>query len=192
MTDDTRRVAWAAVVVAAGLAVALALVPGPAGLVPVDAAVDLVGNDYFLLSLFGGVALAVLGWMVGRRASERVEQASPPAPETVPDAPRPGAQVDDLLGRWPGGLSDGEREALRERLRTAAVYSEMGAGASRTAARDRVETGEWTDDAVAARYLAGETPAVTERLRLALGGDSWTQHGARAAAAELTDRSEPR
>lgn len=179
--------------VAAGvLAVALALLPGVAGQLPVEFAVDLVGNDYFLLGLFGAVALAVLGWMVGRRASEEIDQARPPDPETVPDAPRPGTRFDDLLGRWPGRLDDGEREYLRERLRTDAVYREMGTGASRAAARERVATGEWTDDATAARFLVGETPPVTERLRLALGGDAWTQHGARAAATELTDRSDDR
>jgi hypothetical protein len=185
--DGTRQATWALLAVVGVVAVGLALLPGAAALVPVEAAVDLVGNDYFLLGLFGGVALAVLGWMLGRRASEQVEQASPPDPETVPDAPRPGAGFDDLLGRWAGGLDGEERTRLRERLRTDAVYREMATGVDRATARERVEAGEWTDDPVAARFLAGEGPSILERLRLAFRGDGWTQHGARAAAAVLTD-----
>jgi hypothetical protein len=187
----TRRAGWALFAAAGIVAFGLALFPGLATLLPVEAAVDLAGNDYFLLGAFGGVALAVLGWMVTRRATGRVEQASPPDPEMVPVAPRPGDGFDDRLSRWPGGLSEDESERLRERLRTDAVYQQVGEGLSRGAARERVDSGAWTDDPVAARFLSADSavPPVTRRLRLALRGDSWTQHAARTTARVLTDRS---
>lgn len=189
MRATVRRAGWFVLVAVGVGAFGLALLPGVAALLPVEAAVAVVGNDYFLLGAFGGIALVVLSWMVVRRATGHVEQAAPPDPETVPDAPRPGERVDELLGRWPGGLSDADRDYLRDRLRTAAVYGELGQGRSRAGAKERVDSGAWTDDPVAARFLAAESggPTVAERLRLLLQGDSWTQHAARRAARELAD-----
>ena len=194
MRATTRRVGRLALVAAGVVAFGLALVPGVATLLPVGAVVAWVGNDYVLLGAVGGVALVVLTWMVARRATGHVEQAAPPDPETVPDAPRPGERVDDLLARWPWGLSGAERDYLRERLRTAAVYDELGTGRSRAAARERVDSGAWTNDPVAARFLRVDPPGptVTERLRLALRGDSWTQHAARTTARVLVDGGDGR
>ena len=189
MRASTRRLGWFALVVAGIVAFTLALLPGVARLLPVEAVVSWLGNDYFLLGAFGGVALVVLSWMVTRRATGHVEQAAPPDPETVPDAPRPGERLDDLLARWPWGLDAADRDYLRERLRAAAVYGELGEGRSRAAARERIASGAWTDDPVAARFLAADAsgPTVAERLRLAMRGDAWTQHAARRAARELVD-----
>ena len=194
MRATTRRVGRLALVAAGIVAFGLALVPGVATLLPVGAVVAWVGNDYVLLSAVGGVALVVLSWMVARRATGHVEQAAPPDPETVPDAPRPGERVDDLLARRPWGLSGAERDCLRERLRTAAVYDELGTGRSRAAARERVDSGAWTNDPVAARFLRADPPGptATERLRLALRGDSWTQHAARTTARVLVDGGDGR
>jgi len=174
------------------VAFAVALVPSVAALVPVEAAVDGLGNDYFLLGSFGGVALAVLVWMVSRRATGHVEQARPPAPETVPDAPRPGERFEELLGRWPWRLDDADRERLRERLRTDAIYHQMATGASRATARERVDAGEWPADPTAAAFLAAETPPLARRVLVLLGGESWTQHGARATAEALAERADER
>jgi len=187
-----RRVVTTGAAIAGAVAFVLALVPGVAALVPTAAAVDAVGNDYFLLSAFGAVSLAVFGWMALRRAAGQVAQADPPDPETVPDAPRPGSRFDERLGRRPWGLDDADRRALVERLRAAAVAHEAGTGTARETARERVASGEWTDDPVAARFLAERPPPLGTRLRLALRGDSWTQHGARAVATELLARSDER
>jgi len=189
MSAAGRRAGWVALAVVGVIAFGLALLPGVATLLPVEAVVAWVGNDYFLLGAFGGVALVVVSGMVARRAASQVEQAAPPDPETVPDAPRPGERVDDVVGRWPWGLSDADRSYLHERLRTAAVYGELDQGRSRAAARERVDSGAWTDDPVAARFLTPESggPTLTERLGLALRGDSWTQYAARATARELAD-----
>lgn len=186
--STARRLGWLGLVATGVVAFGLALVPGIAALLPVEAVLAWLGNDYFLLGAFGGVALVVLSWMVARRATGQVDQAVPPDPETVPDAPRPGERVDSLLSRWPWRLDRSDREYLRDRLRTAAVYGELADGRSKAAARERVEAGVWTEDPVAARFLAESGgPTVTERLRLWLRGDAWTQHGARRAAGALVD-----
>lgn len=192
MRDTTRRLSWLLAGAVGVVAFAVGLSPGVAALLPVEAAVDWLGNDYVLLGSFGGVALAVLTWMVLRRATGRVDQARPPAPETVPDAPRPGEGVDERLGKWPWRLDSDDRELLRDRLRTDAISHQMAAGASRATASERVDAGEWPDDSTAAAFLAGETPALPGRALLLLRGASWSQHGARAAAEALTDRDEER
>jgi len=185
----TRRIGWLALVAVGVVAFALAVFPGVATLVPVESVVAWVGNDYVLVGAFGGIALALLGWMVTRRATGHVEQAAPPDPETVPDAPRPGERVDELLGRWPWALSAADRDYLRERLQATAISDQLGDGRSRGSAMERVESGSWTDDPVAARFLAADSagPTVTERLGLALRGDAWTQHAARRTARELVE-----
>ncbi|MBX0294988.1 DUF7269 family protein [Haloarcula nitratireducens] len=193
-TSSVRRLGWGLLVALGTVALGLAVVPGAASSLPVEALVEALGNDYFLLGLFGGVALAVLAWMVGRRATGSVTQADPPDPETILDAPRPGEGFDALLGTTiPRHRDSGETaDALRERLRTAAVRAEMRDGRSRERAEERVADGRWTDDPVAGQFLSDDpsSPALGERARLWLLGDSWVQHGARATARELTRQTE--
>jgi hypothetical protein len=176
--------------VAAGVtAFGLAVLPGGAALVPVEAALALLGNDYFLVGALGVVALLVLVGMVARRATSRVDQAEPPDPETVPDAPRPGSEFDALLEGRPA-LHPRRRaetvERVRERLREAAVVAQMRReGCTRAVAEDRVDAGEWTDDPVAAAFLRPDgppRPSAIDRLRLALRGGAWYQHCARTTA----------
>lgn len=176
------------------LAFLLALLPGGAGYLPIETLVERVGNEYFLLGTLGGVAVGVLGWMVLRRASGRVRQADPPDPETVRDAPPPGATFDRAVGGLPllSTRRDGpDAEGLRRRLRTAVVATLMREeGVTRERAEQRVDDGVWTDDPVAARFLdtSVSPPSLRERLRFVLRGDSWVQRGARAVARALTER----
>ncbi|MBV0924948.1 hypothetical protein KTS45_12145 [Halomicroarcula limicola] len=193
-TSSVRRFGWALLVALGVAALGVAVVPGAASSLPVEAFVEALGNDYFLLGLFGGVALAVLAWMVGRRATGSVTQADPPDPETILDAPRPGEGFDDLLGTTvPRHRDSGETaERLRDRLRTAAVRAEMRGGRSRERAKKRVADGRWTEDPVASQFVSDDpsSPALGEQAKLWLLGDSWVQHGARATARELTRETE--
>lgn len=190
-----RSTAWYLLVGGGLLAFGLALVPGVAAVVPVPAAVELAGNDYFLLGAFGVVTLGVLGWTVWRRATSRLDVADPPDPETVPTAPRPGHAFDDAVARsvslrpW---CRASERERLRERLREAALAAEMRRdGCSRDVARERLETGSWTSDPRAARFLRPGEPfplTVGERLRAVLRGRTSFQRAAKATAEALARR----
>lgn len=179
------------------VAFVLAVVPGVVPSEPIERGVELLGNDYFLLGAFGVVALALFLWMSVRRARERVTQATPPDPESVLDAPRPGGSIDRYVDGWPTlstRAGSDESAAVRERLRATAVAVEMHErDCSRERAQERVDEGTWTDDPSAAWYLrAGEpaSPSLRERVGLALRGDSWSQRGARAAARALTERAE--
>jgi len=134
-----RRVVTTGAAIAGAVAFVLALVPGVAALVPTAAAVDAVGNDYFLLSAFGAVSLAVFGWMALRRAAGQVAQADPPDPETVPDAPRPGSRFDERLGQRPWGLDDADRRALAEDVRARTKPIILVANKADVAAEDTLD-----------------------------------------------------
>jgi len=190
--SDLRRYGRYLLLALGAVAFLLALSPALSGLFPADALAAWLGNDYFLLAAFGVAAVTVLAWMAGRRATERVDQARPPDPETVLSAPRPGTAFDRRVDGWPafsGGR--GDDDDFRERLQLAAVAVEMRQrDCSAVTARERVADGRWTDDDVAARFLRDETagPSMGDRLRLVLGGDSWTQYCLRRTAEAITGR----
>ncbi|WP_254272270.1 DUF7269 family protein [Haloarcula marina] len=160
----------------------------------VDAALEALGNDYFLLAAFGALALVVFGGMALRRAIERVDQAAPPDPETIRDAPRPGHRFDTKVTGWPGRAHLVRSEDdIRERVRTAAVETLVRTdGLPRETAARRVDEGTWTDDDTAAAFLAADAsgPTLGERLNHVLRGDSWTQHAASASARAVVERAD--
>ncbi len=110
------------------------------------------------LGLFA-VLQAVRSLQSRRRAG--IDGAEPPEPEPRVTTDRPGDEFDRRLaglrrrrGRsWAGT----ERERVRRRLRAAAVEA-VGHHwrLSNEAARERIEAGDWTDDAAAAWFLGGE------------------------------------
>jgi len=192
-----RRVGRYLLVAVGVAAFILALFPRLIPSDPIERGVELLGNDYFLLGTVGAVAVALLTWMSVRRAREQVTQATPPDPESVLDAPRPGESFDRYVTGWPtlsARTGSNGSAAVRERLRETAITTEMHArDCSRERAREHIEDGTWTDDSVAAKYLQTDEsarPAFRERARLALRGESWSQRGARATATVLTERAE--
>jgi hypothetical protein len=192
-----RRAGWLVLVgcgLVAFVVAVVAAVPGTAGLIPVDGLVALAGNDYFLLGAFGTLALAVLSVMVVRRAAGHVKQAAPPDPETIRDAHQPGDELDQYLQSW--SLSNGRaaNEALRERLRTAAVSAMVRTErVPAETARERIDEGEWTDDPVVAAFLSSgrpTPPGLHEEAALALHGERWNQHEVREATEAVLERFE--
>ncbi|MFC7157946.1 hypothetical protein ACFQPA_21235 [Halomarina halobia] len=200
MTRRSRaaRIARYAVAACGGLvfagALAVLVVPPLADVLPLEAAVDAAGSDYQLIAVFGGLALLALLTVLAARALGRVEQGRPPDPEFVERVPAPGAEfdalVEDGLGRRAALFSDAP-DRVRARLReTAARTLARTDNCSREIALDRVDSGAWTDDAAAAAFLSGRGPPVGVRVRAALRGRSWPQHGAAAAAEAIAARSE--
>jgi hypothetical protein len=188
------RVAVAAVGVL-GLAAAIVLVAGGAAGDGRDASalVAAAGNDYLLAAGVAAVSLVVVAVVLGLRGVGGVDQATPPDPETVQDAPHPGVAFDRTVqdGSWLpfGGDADG-RDAVRERLRRAAVRSVMHRdGCSREEARARVTAGSWTDDAAAAAFLSDDVGvSATRRLLGSLSPGSRFERGAKRAVDELCRR----
>lgn len=141
-------------IAALAVGVGTVVVPGLAARLDVGTVVE---NDYlFVVPLGIAGALVVLGALASRTI-RGVDQASPPDPERVPTADTPGAEFDRLVG---GGLLAApaalrRRETLHDRLREAALRTVMRAEqCSRADARRQIDAGSWTDDPVAAAFLA--------------------------------------
>jgi hypothetical protein len=194
-TEDRHR-GWYVLIAVGIVTFVLALLPGTAALLPAGAVAERLGNDYFLLGTFGAVALAVVAWTLSRRAKGTVSQAAPPEPETVLDAPQPGAGLDGFAEGLPVSIVRGgdDADAVRERLRRVAVTEETRRrDFSDETARERVEAGAWTEDPVAATFLATDQtakPGMNERVRLAFRGDSWAQVCARVTMRALVEQAE--
>jgi hypothetical protein len=162
----------------------------------VATAVESAGNDYVVFAVFGAIALLLVFVVAASRALFGQDQAELPDPERVQTAPHPGANfdrvVDEGLGLQARFFGDGG-DGLTERLRRLAAETVMRErGVSREAAREHVLAGTWTDDRDAAAFLAGPSgpgPSMESRVGAALRGQSWFQHGARAAANEVTRRA---
>lgn len=184
-----------AVVGVLGLAAAIVLVAGgePGSGPDAAALVAAAGNDYFLAAGVAAVSLLVVVAVLGLRGVGGVDQATPPNPETVQDAPHPGVAFDRTVegeSRLPFRGDAEERDAVRERVRRAAVRSVMHRdGCSREEAQARVTAGSWTDDAAAAAFLSdGVRVPATRRLLGTLSAGSRFERGAKRAVDELCRR----
>lgn len=168
-----------------------------AGFLPVDAAVTALGNDYFLVAAVGAAALALglAAYASGRTAN--VDQTEMPTPERPASAPAAGSGFDADSRRWALAVpfyGADRRRRLRERLRTAAVEAVRHAdNCDRGTAESRVDAGEWTDDSVAAAFLATDRRvSLGVRLRSVLGGRPPVGYLARRAAGAVVERERER
>lgn len=172
----SRKVSAATGLCLLGLAVLVVVSPTVEERIPMGAAVARLGNDYLLVAVVAALALvAVLGVLLLRTLTG-VAEATPPAVEgTTPGAA--GREVDAALDALPPVRVSERHRRVRERVRTAAVETVAEAQrCSRPAARERIESGDWTDDADAAAFLADETldpPGVGRRVALRLRRENW-------------------
>jgi hypothetical protein len=128
----------------------------------------------YVLVLGVAVVTVVLGVVaVGERRTSGGEHASPPSVETGHRVPAPG----DALEERRAERSRAFRRRLADRVRATLVAE----GHSPEEAAERLRSGAWTDDPVAAAYLGAEgvEPPLTTRLRWLFDGE-----GARAERAE--------
>lgn len=143
-------------VLAAGFTTADALLADP--LSTLSEAVD---DQYLLLMAVGGVALglAALAFLSGR---DSVETTDPPEVERPTPAPTPGDPFEDNLDSWRHWVplvARRPREAVRTRLREAAVAGvKHDRDVSDREAAQRVDDGSWTRDSVAAAFLSAGGP----------------------------------
>lgn len=175
-----------------GFAIAAILAPDVGAGLPIASAVDRAGSDYQLVSLFGVFAFLVILAVMALRAIGGTHQATPPDPERIQTAPRPGsgfdAVVDDGIGFRERFFGDRE-ERIKERLRRTAAQLVMERDScGREDAIGRIERGTWTENRTAAAFIAGPegpSPGVESRVRAAIGGNSWVQYGAKHTADEI-------
>jgi hypothetical protein len=109
-------------------------------------------------------------------------------PEERYGAPPPGREFDESLSRTGGRTLravTGRRE-LRRRVRAAAATTLAAtAGVSEAEAVRRIEEGTWTDDRVAARFLADGSMPLSASLRALVRGESRFALGVRHAVAAV-------
>lgn len=147
-----------------------------------SAFVTLVG----LLALLQGLRYAAVRRSTPRRATD-VE-----APERRHRVPVPGDDVDeqlDVAGGWRGrGVT--VREKVRDRLRAALVETlVLRENYTEATATDLVDEGTWTDDPVAAAFVAGDPPPFSLRRRFALfvSSESAFRHAAARTIRAIDD-----
>lgn len=172
--------------------IGLLTVVAPSGAAdPVRAMVAIFGNDYVLVAVLGTLGLLLGLAALANRGTTGLDQAAPPPPEPIYPVARHGESIDAFLdGRDPGdGVGTGRSDVIRTRLRSIAVTTVMrSANCTMAEARERIETGSWTDEPLAATYLAGdERPGLGARLKAALVGTSPDRQAARVAAAEIAE-----
>lgn len=179
------------------MAAAILLGSGLGQLVPVEAAIGLLGNDYVLVAGFAVLAfvLALLVMLSGRPGN--VRESTTPDPERAVELPVPGDEFDDAMASrvalvpFVGSIS---RAGLRDRLRQTTVNWVMREeNCARSEAERRVDTGVWTDDEKAALFLARDRSA-GERASVVLGSwvrlRPWTQVGAHRTALAIVAASD--
>lgn len=170
---------------------------GVAAQVPVDAAVDMLGNDYLVVVVVAATGFALALLLVASGRPGNVDEVTTPDPERAISLPVPGDDFDaamrSRIALLPlvGGT---DRTGLRDRLRSAVVHWLMRSeNCSRTEAELRVATGDWTDDPDAALFLAdggGRRERAGAMLRSWLRLRPWVQVGARRTARALVESSE--
>lgn len=127
-------------------------VPGVAELLPVGRMIDALGSDYVVVAAVGLVAVAFAVLVLLVVAISGVDEADLPIVESVESAPHPGQAVDRSVE---GGSGFGVSDARMKRLTEAAVRTLMRAEhCSRSTAERRIAEGTWTDDDIAADFLA--------------------------------------
>jgi hypothetical protein len=132
--------------------------------------------------------------LVRTRLSTERDTAELPAVEAPPDHPVPGDEFDAALAAISprrDRANDAARAEIRERLEAAALATLSREGLPRDRARDLLDSGEWTDDPVAAAFFAvestgGRDESFGDLLRSSVSGsNSFTvqaQHAAHAIA----------
>lgn len=146
-----------------------------------------------VVTLIGALGVAQGVRYANARRGRRRQAASPGDPERRAPAAVPGADLDERIERATGPALGGHRarRQLRDRVREVAVATvARGRNVSPETAERLVETGDWTDDATAAAFLARRSSyPVRVRLRAVVSGRSRYEFGLRAAVDAL-DRVE--
>ena len=143
-------------------------VPSVAGALPVEAVIAALGSDYFVLAAVGLAAVAVAVLVLLVIAVSGVDEAQLPVVESVESAPHPGQAVDRSVDESGGTVPDSRLDRLTEAAVRTVMRTEH---CSRSTAERRVAEGAWTDDEVAADFLAATDDglfrtAVSDRERV--------------------------
>lgn len=171
------------------LGIGILVRPSLAALVPIGPLLAVLGNEYLLVAAFGVVAiLGGLSVLLGRGVGG-IDQTTPPEPEEVHPVPRSGESFEDFLAAsWLREMLLSDRhQRIRTRLREAAIATVVRqSNCTRQEARERIDSGTWTDESTAANFLAtGGTVPSRGGVLAVLRGESPYQRSARLTAEEI-------
>ncbi|WP_195892472.1 DUF7269 family protein [Halopiger goleimassiliensis] len=189
---ERERIATVVLVGATLVAVVVVLL---GGFLPTGEVAD--GLLYLLAVLFpaigGGLVVAACWWALVARngGAPSLVEGPPPETGTTRTYRRVGREsdwaLDSTAEEWYRCLDDSSTESIRERLTDGAVrLLQARRGLERTRAQKTVENGTWTDDPVAAAFLADGTRQPTaERLRAAVDPGAASQRRIRRTLAAI-------
>lgn len=188
-----------------GIAVALVLVADlPQAFISVTE-LDLVSNESVRAAMFVGVGVACIVWVLWTTPSWSAETnvdatedgIQPPdfetlrrdPPEAAAASPVVGERFDTRIESAVQAARNGDVDPIRERLQSIAVEAIVHRDdCSRSSAKSMLSEGEWTDDAVAAAYLADrEATLPFVRRLLAWLRPVWTRRRRIERAVEAID-----
>jgi uncharacterized repeat protein (TIGR01451 family) len=167
-------------VLAFGFGLATLVVPGLFAL----------GAEGAVLVVVGLLALVQLVRVARTRYRGTIRRAGTADPELPADVASPGAELGAVLDEFD---TDEYRyaRAVPQKSRLEAVAVEALTRyrhCTRSEARERIERGTWTDDAVAAAFLGGDdvdSPPLSERFRTVISGESRYHRGLRRTVAAI-------
>ncbi|MCY4732984.1 hypothetical protein KY092_20860 [Natronomonas gomsonensis] len=154
-----------------GIAVAMVLVADLPQAFTYVATLDVVANESARAAMFVGVGVACIVWVLWTTPSWSAETnvrttedgTHPPdfealrrdPPEAAAASPVVGERFDTRIESAVQAARSGDEDPIRERLQSMAVEAIVHSDdCSRSSAKSMLSEGDWTDDAVAAAYLA--------------------------------------
>lgn len=160
------------------------------GLLPIEQAVALAGNDFVFVTVLAAVGVAVALVAVASGRDSAMDETEFRDPEYPLDLPLAGESFDDAVGPRSAALpvvGTVDRGMVRDRLQRTTVDTLVRkTEAGRETAERLVRAGEWTEDVHAAAFLAPDArPPVTCLLRAWITGRPWFQVGATRTAREI-------
>ena len=177
------------------LAALPAFLPGTADLPPVRSVGAFAGEDAGTVALVAALTLVGLAGLLALLPSSAPDEGPfetlrerPPEAVTAAAWSRAGGEFDASLGRAAGRGGE-SMEEIRSRLRSVATACEAAAaGLDEAAARERVESGAWTENPTARAFLASGrdvTPSVISRIRLWLDPPTERRRRVRVTVEEI-------
>lgn len=145
---------------------------------------------FLMVTLFGGSLLLIPLYLDPKDATANLDDADEGAyePEFTPGIPHAGAEIEPLTKHPFFGyhITADEQEAIRTRLRDAAItmiHRHMGVETGN--ARNRVQRGDWTENAAAAWFLGETPPPRSVRLYGRISDEHAFRYGARQTIHEI-------
>lgn len=143
------------------------------------------GDDVLLVAAFFTITFSAGTLLLTLDGLVEDDTSTLPEPETTPQIPQAGSELNHLISRrlLARRLAEDERQRIRSRLRHTAIETiQRTDSISRKRAAELVEHGEWTDNTTAAAFLGQPTVPRSVQLCNRVSSHVAFRHGARQTA----------